>query len=119
MFEACQASRNRSFYPIVVVALSTGARMGEILNLRWPNVDLRRGTLTFQETKNGERRSVPLAGQALTLMQPHARVRHVNTRALYRLGQRTALSHPAWAQPAVSSPVEKVAHLGWYTLGSG
>jgi integrase len=38
---------------IVVVALSTGARRGELLNLRWSDVDLKRGTLTFRETKNG------------------------------------------------------------------
>ena len=50
---------------VVVLALATGARRGELLRLRWPDVDLKRGTLTFQETKNGERRAVPLTGQAL------------------------------------------------------
>ena len=52
----------------------------EILRLTWRDVDLQRGTLTFHQTKNGERRTVPLTGQALTLMQHHARVlRRIDT----------------------------------------
>src|SRR5262249_7422672 len=65
LLEACQASRNPHLYTITVLALSTGARRGELLGLRWPDVDLKRGTLTFQETKNGERRTVPLTEYAL------------------------------------------------------
>ena len=68
LLAACQASRNPYLHTIVVLALATGARRGELLGLRWPDVDLRRGTLTFQETKNGERRAVPLTGPALTLL---------------------------------------------------
>lgn len=40
--------------PIAVFARHTGARRGEILNLRWSDVDFKRGRLTFRETKNGE-----------------------------------------------------------------
>src|SRR5256886_15642371 len=52
---------------------------GELSGLRWADVDLKRGTLTFHETKNGERRAVPLTGQALTLMRQHAKVRRLST----------------------------------------
>jgi integrase len=76
---ACQASHNRLLAPVVVLALSTGARKMEILALRWPDVDLKRGVLTFHQTKNRERRTVPLTGQALALMQHHARVRRIDT----------------------------------------
>jgi integrase len=79
LLEACQASRNPYLYIIVMLALATGARMGELLALRWSDVDLKRCTLTFHETKNGERRAVPLTGQALTLMQQYARVRRIDT----------------------------------------
>jgi integrase len=60
LLEACKASKNKSLYTIVVLALATGARQQELLTLRWPDADLKRGTLTFHETKNGERRTVPL-----------------------------------------------------------
>jgi integrase len=62
----------------VVLALATGARRGELLGMGWSDVDLKRGTLTFHETKNGERRAVPLTGQAFTLMQQHAKVRRID-----------------------------------------
>src|SRR5215475_1979442 len=50
LLAACKVSRNRYLYLIVVLAISTGARRGELLSLRWPDVDLKRCTLTFQET---------------------------------------------------------------------
>jgi len=79
LLEACQASRNPYLYIVVMLALATGARRGELLRLGWSDVDLRRGVLTFHETKNGERRAVPLTGQALVLMRQHAKVRRLDT----------------------------------------
>jgi integrase len=68
-----------ALYAIVVIALSTGARRGEILGLRWSDVDMQRGMLTFHETKNGERRSVPLVSHAAELVRVHAKVRRLDT----------------------------------------
>ena len=45
--------------------------------------DAKRGTLTFHQTKNGEHRAVPLTGQALTLMQQHAKMRRLNTQLVF------------------------------------
>src|SRR6266568_5313091 len=56
---------------------------GELSGLRWADVDMKRGTLTFHETKNGERRSVPLTGQALALMRQHAKVRRLDTTLVF------------------------------------
>jgi integrase len=38
---------------MVVLALSTGTRHGEIMGLTWDDVDLNRGRATLHETKNG------------------------------------------------------------------
>ncbi len=47
--------------PIVVTALNTGMRKGEILSLEWErNVDLKHGFILLDMTKNGERREVPI-----------------------------------------------------------
>ena len=46
--------------PIVTVALHTGMRRGEILNLKWEQVDLKHAFLLLRNTKNGERREVPI-----------------------------------------------------------
>jgi integrase len=42
--------------PIVVIALHTDMRKGEILLLKWDNVDLKHGFILLGVTKNGERR---------------------------------------------------------------
>ena len=46
--------------PIVICALHTGMRRGEILSLRWEQIDLQNGFITLTETKNGEHREVPI-----------------------------------------------------------
>ena len=62
-------SENPHLYCLMVLALSTGMRRGEQLSSRWQQVDLDRGVITLHETKNGERRGVPLAGYALQLLK--------------------------------------------------
>lgn len=77
LLRECKAHSD-TLHLIVVAALSTGARRGELLGLRWPDVDTQRGTLTFHQTKNGERRSAPLEGLAHRLFIEHARVRRID-----------------------------------------
>lgn len=66
LLTACQMSQNPHLALIVLLALSTGACRGELLSLRWRDVDLVRAQITFQQTKNQERRTVPVTGLALT-----------------------------------------------------
>ena len=46
--------------PILVVALNTGMRRGEILNLKWEQVDLTRRIIKVQHTKSGKSRIIPI-----------------------------------------------------------
>ncbi len=46
--------------PIVTVALHTGMRKSEILNLKWEQVDLNHCFILLDITKNGERREIPI-----------------------------------------------------------
>lgn len=46
--------------PIVRIALLSGMREGEILALRWRNVDFESGVLIVEDSKSGEARRVPL-----------------------------------------------------------
>ncbi len=46
--------------PIVTVALHTGMRRGEILGLKWEQVDLKHGFILLDKTKSGERREIPI-----------------------------------------------------------
>ena len=53
--------------------------MGEIINLTWADVDLSRKRVILQETKNGERRAVPLAGAALEVLARLEKNRRIDT----------------------------------------
>jgi len=69
LLTACQSSSNSLLFTIVVLALSTGMRQGEILNLNWDDIDFANQRIILHDTKNGERRTVHLAGKALGLLQ--------------------------------------------------
>ena len=69
LLEACEQCPNPILYTIVVVALSTGARKNEILTLEWRQIDFERNVIRLENTKNGERRALPLVGKAYDLVQ--------------------------------------------------
>jgi len=46
--------------PIVIAALNTGMRRGELLALRWEDIDLRRGLIRVKKSKSGKQRTVPV-----------------------------------------------------------
>ena len=81
LFE-CKA-HSPELYAIVVLALSTGARQGELLNLRWQTVDLNRGLIVLEDTKNGERRGIPLQGHARDLIRDLGKVRRIDSDLLF------------------------------------
>lgn len=85
LLAACRQSRNRYLQTIVVIALSTALRQGEILNLSWDRVDLERGVIKLlpDQTKNYEARSVPLVGRARDMLRELARVRRIDTNLVF------------------------------------
>lgn len=60
LLEQCRLSRNPNLYPIVALALLTGMRQGELINLHWENVDFERNRISLWKTKNGDSRQIPL-----------------------------------------------------------
>lgn len=57
------ANCNEHIKPIVIVALNTGMRRGEIMGLKWRDIDFKRGIIHLYNTKNGEKREVPMNEQ--------------------------------------------------------
>ena len=49
-----------SLRPIIITALHTGMRHGEILNLQWPDVDFVNKLIKVRESKSGKSRSIPM-----------------------------------------------------------
>ena len=69
LLHACRASNNEYLYLVVVLAISTGMRKSEILNLSWQDVDISKQRITVHHTKNKERKIAPLSNLALDLMK--------------------------------------------------
>ena len=57
--------KSKYLVAIIVTALNTGMRKGEILNMKWSNVDFKNGVITVEKTKNDEIRKIPM-NQRLT-----------------------------------------------------
>lgn len=57
--------RNKNVASIIILAIETGMRRGDLLSLRWKDVDLEIGTVRLLQTKNGRPRSVPLTPRAI------------------------------------------------------
>ncbi len=59
---------------VIIFALHTGMRQGEIINLRWQDVDVLRKTATLHKTKNKEKRTVPLNNTVIELLKGKSKV---------------------------------------------
>jgi len=66
LFEACKASHWSKMYLLVLMAITTGARKGELLNLTFRDVDFDRKTAYVQTSKNGQPRILPLTNEVIT-----------------------------------------------------
>jgi len=85
LLSASSESAWPALHTLILIAISTGARRGELINLKWDDVDLRvreasidpktgekhaaMGRAIVRETKNGETRSLPLVGKALEALR--------------------------------------------------
>jgi integrase len=66
LMQTCKASASPRLYEIVVMALHTGMRLGEILHVQWRDIDFSRGVVAVvsreeHPTKNRKSRQIPLS----------------------------------------------------------
>jgi integrase len=71
LLQALEPEGRRSHWtkPAVHLALETAMRRGELLSLRWENIDLQGRTAFLPDTKNGDSRMVPLSTAAVQVLQ--------------------------------------------------
>jgi integrase len=106
------ALRSTPLYWPVLIALATGMRRGEILALRWRNVDLDRGLIrvveSLAQTKNGLRFKSPKTDRARPVSLPSfaidelRRRRREQSEGLLRLGAHLEPDTLVCAQPDAS-----------------
>ena len=68
------ATRSPWVKPIVMLALETAMRRGELLALKWQHIDLHRQVARLLTSKNGRPRDVPLSSRAVDVLLalPHS-----------------------------------------------
>lgn len=71
LLEECKNSRSEYLLPVVLLAITTGMRQGEILGLKWDCIDLERKVISLKETKNGNPRTVSIVGEVLEILHSH------------------------------------------------
>ena len=59
---------------LIALAVETAMRAGEIVSLEWANINFIKRTAILPDTKNGERRVVPLSSKALAVLEAMPRV---------------------------------------------
>mgnify|MGYP003119696780 FL=1 len=71
LLEACKLSNLPWLKDLVEFAYLTGARQGEILNLKRADVDFEKKVCTFYKTKNGKDRTIPLPDAAISILKKY------------------------------------------------
>jgi len=108
LLEACKHSDNKFIYTIVVLAISTGMRKMEMMNLVWKDINLDEGYLILHETKNGERRRITLTGHAYECIKEINKVRRIDTNYVFphdRLKHVVDIA-PVWKKAVAEAKVE-------------
>lgn len=54
--------------PLIALAIETGMRRGELLSIRWKDVDVTAPTIRILKTKNGHPRTIPLTPKAVEIL---------------------------------------------------
>jgi integrase len=69
LLEASDRGRTPLLRPLIILAIETAMRRGELLDLRWQHVDFKLSVAHLPLTKNGDSRDVPLSRRAVQTMQ--------------------------------------------------
>ncbi|HBR1031170.1 TPA: site-specific integrase [Klebsiella quasipneumoniae subsp. similipneumoniae] len=66
---AARMASGKEVTTMIILAVETAMRQGELLALRWENINLRLGVAHLPQTKNGHPRDVPLSRRARKALQ--------------------------------------------------
>jgi integrase len=121
--ERLLAGSDGEWRTMILVALRTGMRQGEILALRWEDVDLVKGQLSVRRSvtreiittpKSGRSRDIPLGDEVLAALKAH---RHLRGQLVFctdygRMLKKNEVKHPLWRATKKAG----LRHIGWHTL---
>lgn len=71
LLAAIEKDSNTQVANLMKLALFTGMRRGELLNLRWKDIDFDRGFITLKDTKGGKDQAIPMNDTARDVLNFH------------------------------------------------
>lgn len=83
ILQACTQSRNEWLEDGILLAIETGLRRGEILNIRIGDLDFEKALLSIPETKTGYSRCIPLTDRALAILEQRLQSGSVDEERLF------------------------------------
>jgi integrase len=102
LLECTKQSKSKELYAVVVIALGTGMRLSEIMNLRWNQVDITNEIIKLPTSKNGDPRFIPMKGLVLDVVKAK--------------GEKPGIKAGEFLFPAPSNPKQPVdIHSAWET----
>ncbi len=90
---------------IVIFAINTGLRQGELLDLTWDRVDLFRRTLTILEQKNKGKDTLPVNAQALEVLKARYKIRSIKTNLVFYSKEGTRID---------AANLQRAFNIAWY-----
>lgn len=69
LFDEIRKSKSHNLKSIILFAIETAMRQGEIVRTKWENIDFSNNTLRVMETKNGYPRTIPLSSTAIDIIE--------------------------------------------------
>lgn len=83
LLQACKNADHPYLYCIVLIAITSGARKSEILNLKWSDIDLPNKIAYLRKTKNNKPRVIPLVDEAVNELQKLYKVRNMQKPSVF------------------------------------
>lgn len=81
---------------LIILAVETSCRLGELINLEWKHIDLKARTAHLPKTKNGHSRTVALSTAAIRALQQLKKAKRSDGR-VFDWTRSDSVSHP-WAR---------------------
>ncbi len=106
LLEACEKSSEPRLLSLVLFALTTGARQGELVGLRWEHIDQVNQTATLHDTKNRDRRVVHLHGRAGDALREMATMPHISGYLFAGRSGKPRFPRVAWERALAEAEIE-------------
>jgi len=108
LLKACKEHKNEYIYLVVVIAISTGARQGEIMSLTWDQVDFKRRRIVLDKTKNNEIRVLPISDFLLDLLKKHSKIRKIDSKLLFQGAKKGSpvFIRPIWYEVVKAAEIK-------------